>query len=190
MADINNDMELLLAFGQGEQRAVQTVYNRYQPILIKWIVGKGGAVVDAEDAFQEALLVLFRKAREPEFCLTCRLSTYLFAICKNLWLKRLNDNKGFTFHDSLEAFNESEEIEADLEQFFKQEKRLEALEAALEELGPPCRELIKQFYLEGKTMQEIAKSECYANTDSAKTQKYKCLNRLKKLFFKSKIYKP
>jgi hypothetical protein len=32
-------------------------------------------------------------------------------------------------------------------------------------------------------MQEIAINFGYTNTDNAKTQKYKCLNRLRKLFF-------
>ena len=37
--------------------------------------------------------------------------------------------------------------------------------------------------MEKKSMEEIAKSFGYTNADNAKNQKYKCLMRLKKIFF-------
>ena len=43
--------------------------------------------------------------------------------------------------------------------------------------------VFKDFYLADKSMDEIAKRFGYTNADNAKTQKYKCLQRLKKLFF-------
>ncbi len=36
-------------------------------------------------------------------------------------------------------------------------------------------------------MQEIAADFGYTNPDNAKTQKYKCMNRLRKLFFNQKV---
>ena len=50
-------------------------------------------------------------------------------------------------------------------------------------LGEPCKSLLEAFYLKKKSMQEIAGSFGYTNSENAKNQKYKCLMRLKKLFF-------
>jgi hypothetical protein len=50
-------------------------------------------------------------------------------------------------------------------------------------LGEPCRSLIDAFYLQKKSMTDIASFFGYTNADNAKNQKYKCLMRLKKLFF-------
>ena len=57
------------------------------------------------------------------------------------------------------------------------------MENALQKIGEPCKSLLEAFYIEKKSMPEIADSFGYTNADNAKTQKYKCLVRLKKLFF-------
>jgi hypothetical protein len=43
--------------------------------------------------------------------------------------------------------------------------------------------LLEGYYLNKKGMQELANQFGYTNADNAKNQKYKCLMRLKKLFF-------
>jgi hypothetical protein len=53
----------------------------------------------------------------------------------------------------------------------------------LDKLGDPCSKMLKAFYFNKKSMQEICTEFGYTNADNAKTQKYKCLTRLKKLFF-------
>jgi len=57
------------------------------------------------------------------------------------------------------------------------------LNIALDQVGEPCRTLLKDFYHNNKSMQEIATEFGYTNPDNAKTQKYKCLVRLRKLFY-------
>jgi hypothetical protein len=53
----------------------------------------------------------------------------------------------------------------------------------MQRIGEPCKSLLQAFYIEKKSMPEIAVAFGYTNADNAKTQKYKCLIRLKKLFF-------
>jgi hypothetical protein len=53
---------------------------------------------------------------------------------------------------------------------------------SLSELGEPCKSLLKQFYYHGGTMVYIANKFGYKNEDAVKSQKYKCLTRLRKLF--------
>jgi len=57
------------------------------------------------------------------------------------------------------------------------------MEMALQRLGEPCRGLLEAYYLQKRNMQDIADDYGYTNADNAKNQKYKCLVRLKKLFF-------
>lgn len=57
------------------------------------------------------------------------------------------------------------------------------MQKAILGLGEPCKSLLEAFYLEKKNMQEIATIFGYTNAENAKTQKYKCLIRLKKIFF-------
>ena len=57
---------------------------------------------------------------------------------------------------------------------------------ALNLLGEPCKTIIEDFYINNRSMKEICENFGYTNADNAKTQKYKCLQRLKKLFFQQK----
>ena len=50
-------------------------------------------------------------------------------------------------------------------------------------LGEPCRTLLEDFYIKASSMQDITEKFGYTNADNAKNQKYKCLMRLKKMFF-------
>ncbi|HET8573777.1 MAG TPA: sigma-70 family RNA polymerase sigma factor [Edaphocola sp.] len=179
-----SDTELLTAIAVGDSAAIDQLYKLYHPILIKWICSRGGEEVDAEDAFQDALLVLFEKAQDSEFCLTCRISTYLFAVCKRIWLKKITQKVPSVALDQ----DEEEGIqlkaeEEDVQLFLDQEAKIEQLDVALKALGEPCAGLIKAFYVEQKSMKDIADIFHYTNPENAKTQKYKCLNRLRKLFF-------
>lgn len=151
-----------------------------------WICGGGGDEADAADIFQEAMVVLFEKSHHPDFRLTCRIGTYLFAISKHLWFKKLERRKkspvSFTddagFDDGTDwAYADDISIHEERELHYQQ------LDVALEQLGEPCRSLLKAFYHHDKSMQEIAADFGYTNPDNAKTQKYKCLTRLKKIFF-------
>ena len=57
------------------------------------------------------------------------------------------------------------------------------MDRALGSLGEPCKSLIEAYYIHKKGMADIAEEFGYTNADNAKNQKYKCLMRLKKLFF-------
>ena len=57
------------------------------------------------------------------------------------------------------------------------------MDRALNSLGEPCKSLLEGYYVKKMDMQNLAKEFGYTNADNAKNQKYKCLIRLKKLFF-------
>src|SRR5688572_4115841 len=69
------------------------LYKFYFPSVASYIKQNLGSNEDAEDVFQEAITVLLQKVRQSDFVLTSSLKTYLYAIAKNLWLKRLRDSK-------------------------------------------------------------------------------------------------
>ena len=143
--------------------------------------------MDAADLFQEAMVVLFGKAQDEEFRLTCSIGTYLFAVSKNLWYKKLQkQNREPVFlKENIENEEDGRGIayEDDINVHHEREAHYEQLNSALDQVGEPCRSLLKAFYHQDKNMQEIAADFGYTNPDNAKNQKYKCLARLRKLFY-------
>lgn len=183
-----DDIGLLNGLANNDRRAIQQIYNTYQPILTKWMVTRGGSENDAIDIFQESLVVLFEKAKDPAFCLTVKLSTYLFAIFKRIWFKKSKHYNDTIFIDptpdeDTEGLTFTSNYEEDLAAHFEKEADFTKLTAALDELGGSCSDLLKAFYIQNKSMQDIATEFKYTNAENAKTQKYKCLTRLKKIFF-------
>jgi len=184
------DIELLEGLSKGDSNAIEAFYNQYQRIWMKWVLSHGGMESDADDVFQEAMLVIYEKSKSVEFCLTCRLSTYLFAVCKRMWYRKLERNSRVNLKEDWDDNNYRQDSSTeDLDNFLEKEQQFDQLSEALQKLGAPCSELLKGFYMEQKSMQDLAKAFNYTNSENAKTQKYKCLNRLRKLFFEQSISK-
>jgi RNA polymerase sigma factor (sigma-70 family) len=74
-------------------------------------------------------------------------------------------------------------VEDELEEHERRNDEFDMMEKAISHLGEPCKSLIEAYYLQKRSMQEIAVNFGYTNADNAKNQKYKCLMRLKKIFF-------
>ncbi|MFO0265838.1 MAG: RNA polymerase subunit sigma, partial [Cyclobacteriaceae bacterium] len=47
--------------------------------------------------------------------------------------------------------------------------------------GETCRKVLMYYYFDEMSMQEIAEKLGFANTDTAKTKKYKCKQKLDEL---------
>ena len=78
------------------------------------------------------------------------------------------------------------EVNGDIENHEKNDAAFHLMDVAMRKLGEPCKSLLEAFYLKKKPMTEIAEDFGYTNADNAKTQKYKCLQRLKKIYFTQK----
>jgi RNA polymerase sigma factor (sigma-70 family) len=126
--------------------------------------------------------VLYENAQKPDFELNCQLQTYIYSVAKRLWLKQLKKN-GKTFLLKENEEHEVVDVSRDLEDYLGKEADIENMNRSLAELGEPCATLIKDFYVQRLSMDEIADKFGYTNADNAKNQKYKCLQRLKKYFF-------
>ena len=82
-----------------------------------------------------------------------------------------------------EAHEEVIAVDDETEEHEKRNTEFSMMEKAMGSLGEPCKSLLQAFYLQKKSMQDIASNFGYTNAENAKNQKYKCLMRLKKLFF-------
>jgi RNA polymerase sigma factor (sigma-70 family) len=167
---------------QKNDKALIALYKNF-PMIRKMIRLKGGTAADAEDVFQEALIILCRKVKATDFTLTAQLSTYLFSVCRLLWKDEWKKRK---HHNTYTLENDVTEPEEEaLQQMILQEEQAKLAEKVLHELGHRCRELLLLFYQGGLKLKEIAARMGYNTENTAKNQKYKCLegakNRLKEL---------
>ncbi len=178
------DRELLEGLSNHEEKSLLLLYKLYFPMVLHLVVNNHGTEDDAKDLFQETMIVLYDKSREAGFILEAKLKTYLYAVARRLWLKQLNRRNKTPLKSAEFTGDETEtDMPDDLHDHEEKEERFKIMSQALSKLGEPCKSLLEDFYLRQMSMQEIAEKFGYTTPDNAKTQKYKCLNRLKKLFF-------
>jgi len=169
------------AIGNNEREAIELVYKENYGLIQHFVVYNNGTEDDARDIFQEAMMVLYEKSKQPDFELTCQIKTYLYSVSRRLWLKKLQHAR--RIETQIENFDNVVAVEEDLEDHEKLTQQYLIMRTAMGKIGEPCKSLIEAFYVHHKNMQEIAGFFGYTNADNAKNQKYKCLVRLKKLFF-------
>lgn len=179
---LSDDRQLLEGLKNGDNRSISAIYKTCFPTVSHMIQNNNGGEDEAKDIFQEAVMVLYDKITQENFELSSKLSTFLYAVSRRLWLKQLNKkNETYTISDSQGL--EIPDLETDIQSHIDQEIKFDKMENALQQLGEPCHTILKDFYIRNYSMQDICEKLGYTNTDNAKTQKYKCLQRLKKLFF-------
>jgi RNA polymerase sigma factor (sigma-70 family) len=176
-----NEQALLKGLAQNDSKAVETLYKSHFTMIQHFVENNNGSFDDARDIFQEAMIALYEKVQLDSFVLTCQIKTYLFSICKHMWIKLLQQMGKYS--SPLSENEESISIEMDMGQIEKKDAAFAIMDRALNSLGEPCKSLLEGYYLNKKGMQELASQFGYTNADNAKNQKYKCLMRLKKLFF-------
>jgi RNA polymerase sigma factor (sigma-70 family) len=171
---------LLQGLARNDKKAIETIYKDNYNLVQALVINNSGTSEDAKDIFQEAMIVLYEKVQSGTFELNCQIKTFVYSVSRRLWLKRLMQQNRFIISDGQE---EAIAIDGEMEEHEKRNTEFVMMERAMSGLGEPCKSLLEAFYLQKKSMQEIAAGFGYTNSENAKNQKYKCLMRLKKLFF-------
>lgn len=167
---MNDHQTLELLRGGGHQKAFVHLYAN-RSAFRKFVLSNSGTREDADDVFQEALIILHRKVNESSFQLTSALSTYLFAIAKNLWRDQLKKRKVDTTNMSTES------ADCELENLLAEENLFRKAEEALKRITAQCQEILEYFYIRKWSMLAIANQLGLSSENAAKTAKYKCLER-------------
>ncbi len=175
------EKELLKGLALGDKKAIETIYKDNYNMVQGLIINNNGTAQEAKDIFQETMIVLLEKTRSGNFELNCQIKTYVYSVSRRLWLKKLQQYNRYS--NDVESAAITVPVEDDLEEYEKRDQEFTMMEKAIGNLGEPCKSLIEAFYIQKRNMQDIASQFGYTNADNAKNQKYKCLMRLKKLFF-------
>lgn len=181
MNTISQEKTLLEGLAKEDKASIEQIYRDNYTMVQSLILNNSGTTDDAADIFQEAMIVLFEKSKMADFELNCQLKTYLYSVCRRLWLKKLQQMQRFGRQAA--EMEDVVPVEDDIELHEKRQLDFNIMENAMNKIGEPCKSLLEAYYIHKKQMLQIATEFGYTNADNAKTQKYKCLVRLKKLFF-------
>ena len=163
-----NEKEIFDRICSGDEGALDDLYKKYYRMMTKLVITNSGTEEEAKDIYQDALIVFWQKAMSGNLVLTSKISTYLYSICLNLWRKELDRKRRLSRE------------EKDTPQFQDHEsgERIKIINKCVNEMGETCRKVLTFYYFDGMSMTEIAERLGFANTNTAKTKKYKCKKKL------------
>jgi RNA polymerase sigma factor (sigma-70 family) len=176
----NNEKPLLQGLSKNDKKAVESIYKDNYNIVQALIINNNGTADDAKDVFQEAMIVLYEKVQSGSFELNCQIKTFIYSVSRRIWLKKLMHQNRFNL---VEGHADMISVDDEMEDHEKRNNEYGMMEKAMNNLGEPCKSLLEAFYIQKRNMQDIAAGFGYTNAENAKNQKYKCLVRLKRLFF-------
>lgn len=157
----------------GDYSVFKHLYIHYN-MIEKYVLKNSGNKEDAKDLFQNVLVIFYEKTQQSDFTLNAKISTYLFSICKNNWLKKITRQKEIT----TDTFNENTQEDNN---HHSSEKLLSYLLNKLQAIGEPCKSLITLFHFDKLSWEAIAAKLNYATAHAARNQKYKCFLKIRKI---------
>jgi RNA polymerase sigma factor (sigma-70 family) len=156
---------------KGDEKALESLYKKYYRMMTKLVISNSGTEEEARDVYQDALIVFWQKATSGNLVLTSKMSTFIYSICQNLWRKELDRKKRLS--------NEEKDSSVMIDTETAEREKIVA--RCIEQLGDTCKKVLTYYYFEEMSMQDIADKLGFANTDTAKTKKYKCKKKLDEL---------
>lgn len=181
------DQLYIQALLNNDAALIDELYKKYAE-KIKWMVLKNnGNEDDAADLFQEALVDLFRSAKNG-FNLNCPLDAFLYVVCRNKWITILKKRKTLpvTFTDT-ERYNVADDVNTSEDILQKMNERKKLMKEKLMFLGESCREILELCW-KGMRMQEVADT-LQVSYAYARKRKSECIGKLTDLVQQSQEYK-
>ncbi len=170
--------------GSHTDKFLRYVYKKNWPMVLSMILKNQGKEEDAGDIFQEAMIVFYEQVKNGSLELHCKISTYLYAVARNLWNNKLKRHKASYKYQQFVKQSGAQSSESHAEYLLKEE-RAELVRAWMDQLKEDCKKILLLSIFEEKPMKEIFPIMGYQNEQIARNKKHKCLTYLKRIVFKS-----
>ncbi len=179
-----SDEEILSRLKAGDGKVIKYLVKEQLPIISYFVIKNGGNEEDAKDLFQDALFILIEKVRAGNLILVSSLSTYLYAICKNLWMIVLDKRKAAKNYKSQSgAFHKNEDFTERADQQFYENIFMLSYQG----IDDQCRTILKMYWKEIPPEKIAMVLDCsYAFLRKKKSQ---CMKELKRRIMSHPDYK-
>lgn len=178
--------QILVGIVKHNSAVFNFIYATYYPIIESFVIHHSGSVQQAEDVFQEGLLVCYRKLKDENLDLRCKLSTYLYSVCKNIWMQERK--KWILQQEKLIEQPLIVEDSGPLLNPIDQQILEDLIQKHLATLSPDCQKILK-LSINDCTVEEIRKELNYKSLHHTIDRKYRCKKGLIKKIISDPLFK-
>lgn len=186
---IDHQLRLINAIKDNNSMALKAFYTSNYRKVELLILKNSGSKEHAKDIYQEAFISMWNNIRNGAFepKNDSALQGYLYTIAKNKWMdllrsKRFRSTQSLSEERSL-YLAQDEDDESDNHNDY--DTKLNMTMNAFKNLGEPCKELLKTFYFEKKSLRDIA-SALNIGEHSVRNKKYRCMEKLRNIVLDTK----
>jgi len=162
------------------ETTVRLLYENYFDGLAMYIKSNHGNEQDAEDFFQEAIVIFIDAVKNDKFRGESKVKTFLYAVQRNLWLNELKRRKR-ALNRQTRYYDENPKVEEGAHVAIQENEAKKEVALLIQKLGENCQKILMLFYYQDKSMQEIHQEMGYENEQIARNMKYKCMKKMHKL---------
>ncbi|MBN1952419.1 MAG: hypothetical protein JW801_14555 [Bacteroidales bacterium] len=177
--------ELTRGILAGDVLVLNYIYDTCYPVIQKMITNNSGVKEDAQDVFQDAMVILYRNLKEKKIEHTGTLNGYLFILCRNIWFNR-KKRKTLYVGSSLDMTETWVTDPTILEEIYRNE-RLNLYRSKFEELSENCKRVLRMF-LNGVPIRDITETMGYRSVQHTKNRHFRCKMSLIAKIKASKTY--
>ncbi len=174
------DQEIYYGIAKKDNKTFQFLYNEHIGMIISLVQKNSGHKDDAMDLFQEGMIALWTNIKKEKFLLNkdIKISSYLYALCRNIWISKLRKAKNTK---PIETLSNIESPIDGLDEMEENYNKINQLTGYLEKLNHSCQQLLKLFYYQKKSLKDIAAKMNFTEK-TAKNNKYRCMKSLRALY--------
>ncbi len=158
-----------------DTKVLDYIYENYFQQIKTFIGNNQGSHEDAKDVYQDALLVIYQKAVKNNLSLSCSFNTYLYSVCRLLWLKKLEQERNTRI--IAEDSESHVEIEPGLIELTEMNERYKLYQDHFRRMSYSCQKVLELF-LAGIPLKEIANILGFKSEQYAKKRKHQCKEKL------------
>lgn len=165
--------------------AFRQLYRDCYAMIESLVVKNSGSPEQAKDVFHDGVIVFFNKAKK-NLEMTSSIKTYLYSICRNIWLSQLRKKKReLPLDDKFEYVD----VKGDIFETLVVNERKKIIAELLGQLGGDCKKLLQLFYFNRMKMQKIKEVFNLGSEQAAKNKKSQCLKKLRQMVAQNSTYK-
>ncbi len=141
---------------------------------------------EAQDVFQDAMIVIYNRIRSGELELSCKFGTFLYAICKNIWIQ---ERKKHLLHvEKLKNYPQVVHDPGPGDDPLLQKHLTTLFDKHFNDLSRDCQKILT-MYFNNFTLEEIRTAMDYNELHHAADRKYRCKKSLIKRMVNDPLFK-
>jgi RNA polymerase sigma factor (sigma-70 family) len=162
---------------QGKDREViPLLYKKVFPVVQKYITRRSGRKEDADDVFQDAMMIFYKQVIKNTFDSKYSIYGYLYKVSINCWINKVKKENRMELIDEMGDTKSEETMEINESMISGKDENI--LKSVFSDIGEKCIELLTYTIYYNLLMEDIVIRMGFTSVSAVKMQQQRCKQKL------------